>query len=60
MAVNLTKGQKISLEKESGTKLNSVVMGLGWDAVKKIRRIFEWIAGWGSKRSGFGCIMFFI
>lgn len=35
MAVNLQKGQKISLEKETGTKLNSVVMGLGWDAVKK-------------------------
>jgi len=35
MAVNLQKGQKISLEKEAGTKLNSVVMGLGWDAAKK-------------------------
>ena len=35
MAVNLQKGQKISLEKEAGAKLNSVVMGLGWDAAKK-------------------------
>ena len=35
MAVNLQKGQKISLEKEAGSKLNSVVMGLGWDAAKK-------------------------
>ncbi|MDR2208684.1 MAG: TerD family protein [Azoarcus sp.] len=35
MAINLQKGQKISLEKEAGTSLSSVVMGLGWDAVKK-------------------------
>lgn len=35
MAVNLQKGQKISLEKEAGGALNSIVMGLGWDAVKK-------------------------
>ena len=35
MAVNLQKGQKISLEKEAGGTLNNVVMGLGWDAVKK-------------------------
>ncbi len=32
MAINLEKGQKISLEKESGTTLTKVVMGLGWDA----------------------------
>ncbi len=32
MAVNLQKGQKISLEKEAGTALNKVIMGLGWDA----------------------------
>ena len=31
MAVNLVKGQKISLEKESGGSLTKVVMGLGWD-----------------------------
>ena len=34
MAVNLTKGQKISLEKESGGGLQKVVMGLGWDMAK--------------------------
>ncbi len=34
MAVNLTKGQKISLEKEAGGTLTKVIMGLGWDAVK--------------------------
>ena len=35
MAVNLVKGQKISLEKEAGRKLTQVVMGLGWDVRKK-------------------------
>ncbi|MDR1036374.1 MAG: TerD family protein [Deltaproteobacteria bacterium] len=35
MAINLTKGQKISLDKESGGGLSKVVMGLGWDPVKK-------------------------
>ena len=34
MALNLAKGQKISLEKEAGTTLSKVVMGLGWDARK--------------------------
>ena len=32
MAINLQKGQKISLSKESGSALSQVVMGLGWDA----------------------------
>lgn len=31
MVVNLQKGQKISLEKEAGTTLNQIKMGLGWD-----------------------------
>ena len=35
MAINLQKGQKISLEKEAGGTLTSVVMGLGWDVAKK-------------------------
>jgi len=35
MAISLQKGQKISLEKESGQSLSKVIMGLGWDAVKK-------------------------
>lgn len=34
MAINLQKGQKISLSKESGDALTKVVMGLGWDAKK--------------------------
>jgi tellurium resistance protein TerZ len=35
MAVNLQKGQKISLDKEAGTGLTKVIMGLGWDVAKK-------------------------
>ncbi len=34
MAVNLTKGQKISLDKEAGGGLSKVTMGLGWDVAK--------------------------
>ena len=34
MAINLQKGQKISLEKEAGGGLAKIVMGLGWDAKK--------------------------
>lgn len=30
MAINLQKGQRISLEKEAGRSLNRVCMGLGW------------------------------
>jgi len=32
MSINLQKGQKISLDKEAGSVLNRIVMGLGWDA----------------------------
>jgi tellurium resistance protein TerZ len=32
MAINLQKGQKISLSKQYGGALNKIVMGLGWDA----------------------------
>ncbi len=35
MSINLEKGQRISLEKQAGGALSKVVMGLGWDAVKK-------------------------
>lgn len=35
MAVNLVKGQKVELRKSDGGTLRSVMVGLGWDAVKK-------------------------
>lgn len=57
MPINLSKGQRISLEKESGTKLDKVVMGLGWDQKKN--------TGWFSSFLGSdeidldaSCIMF--
>jgi len=34
MALNLEKGQKISLNKEAGGALSIVRMGLGWDVAK--------------------------
>jgi tellurium resistance protein TerZ len=44
MAINLQKGQKISLDKEAGVKLTKIVMGLGWDPVKT-----KGFLGFGSK-----------
>lgn len=35
MSVNMTKGQRISMAKDSGHTLSRIRMGLGWDAVKK-------------------------
>jgi tellurium resistance protein TerZ len=35
MSVNMTKGQRISMTKDSGSTLSRIRMGLGWDAVKK-------------------------
>jgi tellurium resistance protein TerZ len=39
MAVNLSKGQSVSLQKAGGGTLRNVRMGLGWDA-KKTRSLF--------------------
>ena len=44
MSVSLQKGQKISLDKEAGGALTRIVMGLGWDAIKK-----KGLFGFGSK-----------
>lgn len=35
MAISLAKGQKISLDKEAGTSLTKITMGLGWDVAQK-------------------------
>lgn len=35
MAVNLIKGQKVDLRKDDGTDLRRVMVGLGWDPVKR-------------------------
>ena len=57
MSVNLTKGQKISLDKEAGGSLDRVVMGLGWDAVKS-----KGFLGFGAKSADIdldaSCVLF--
>jgi tellurium resistance protein TerZ len=57
MSVNLQKGQKISLEKEAGGSLTKVIMGLGWDAIKK-----KGLFGFGAKTESIdldaSCVMF--
>jgi tellurium resistance protein TerZ len=57
MSVNLQKGQKISLDKEAGGSLSRVVMGLGWDAIKK-----KGLFGFGAKTESVdldaSCVMF--
>lgn len=35
MAVNLVKGQKVDLRKSNGSTLRKVIVGLGWDEVKR-------------------------
>lgn len=37
MSINLQKGQKINLSKESRSGLNKVMVGLGWDEVPQKR-----------------------
>lgn len=50
-SINLTKGQKISLQKEDGSSLNRVFMGLGWDAAGGL-------FGGGSIDLDASCVMF--
>lgn len=35
MAINLQKGQRISLEKSNGSKLQSICVGINWGAIEK-------------------------
>ena len=58
MAVSLQKGQKISLEKEAGGTLNSIVMGLGWDAVKKSGGFFGFGGGSAEIDLDASCLLF--
>jgi tellurium resistance protein TerZ len=57
MAINLTKGQKISLEKEAGGQLTRVVMGLGWDVIKK-KGVMGFFGGETEIDLDASCIMF--
>ncbi|MBO9675337.1 MAG: tellurium resistance TerZ family protein [Sphingobacteriaceae bacterium] len=45
MAINLQKGQRISLEKSNGTKLQHVCVGINWGAIEK-----KGLFGFGSSK----------
>ena len=46
MSINLQKGQKISLDKEAGTSLSKIILGLGWDVVKtESKGMFGFLGG---------------
>jgi tellurium resistance protein TerZ len=45
MAINLQKGQRISLEKEAGGSLNRIYMGLGWGMRKTTSKGFLGLGG---------------
>jgi len=45
MAVNLQKGQKVSLKKSNGSKLSNLMVGLGWDAAKPQGGFFKRLFG---------------
>ena len=57
MSVNLQKGQKISLDKEAGSTLTKITMGLGWDSIKT-----KGFLGFGSKTESVdldaSCVLF--
>jgi tellurium resistance protein TerZ len=46
MAINLSKGQKIDLRKESGEKLTNFCVGVNWGAIETIKKGF-----FGSKKT---------
>jgi tellurium resistance protein TerZ len=61
MAINLQKGQKISLSKESGGALSKIVMGVGWDAKKSSVGLLKGMFGGGSSSSidlDASCVLF--
>lgn len=62
MAINLQKGQKISLSKEAGSSLNKVIMGLGWDAKKTSGGMLSGLFGRGGNSDAIdldaSCVLF--
>lgn len=50
MAIRLEKGQRINLEKESGTKLTNFCVGCNWGAIIKrhssVFRLLLWMLTW--------------
>ncbi len=61
MAINLNKGQRISLQKEAGQGLTRIFMGLGWGMKKVVSKGFLGIGG-GEKEVAVdldaSCLMF--
>jgi tellurium resistance protein TerZ len=58
MPVKLIKGQKISLEKESGGTLSQVLMGLGWDSAAAGKKGFFGFGGGQQIDLDASCILF--
>ncbi len=58
MALSLQKGQRISLDKEAGQSLSKVVLGLGWDAVKKKGFLSSLFGGGGEIDLDASCVLF--
>ncbi|MBF0185203.1 MAG: TerD family protein [Magnetococcales bacterium] len=58
MAINLTKGQKISLSKDSSSALSHVLLGLGWDVVKKSGGLFGIFSSNNEIDLDASCLMF--
>ncbi|MEO5340594.1 MAG: TerD family protein [Magnetococcus sp. MYC-9] len=57
MSISLQKGQKIRLAKESGTALDRVILGLGWDVAAKKKGILSFLGG-GEIDLDASCLMF--
>lgn len=49
MAISLTKGQRVSLEKDTGKSYEKVIMGLGWDARQQAKKGFFSMFSGGEK-----------
>ncbi|RYY79555.1 MAG: TerD family protein [Moraxellaceae bacterium] len=57
MAINLEKGQKINLQKADGSRLEQVLLGVGWD-VAKSKGFLGFGGGSGSIDLDASCILF--
>ena len=55
MAVNLQKGQKVELKKNNGGVLTKVVVGLGWDEAKPVKKKGGFFSGFSGRTSDIDC-----
>ncbi|MBF0614682.1 MAG: TerD family protein [Magnetococcales bacterium] len=50
MPISLAKGQRVSLEKETGKSYEKIIMGLGWDARPQAKKgLFGFLSSGGDK-----------